>query len=663
MDELRALGTSDTSAEGYRGRPSEADLLLRRLLESSLQGLFLCSERFVLVEANDAFLRVCGRSRDELRRGELEWPALVAPAHREVFEQAREKLRATGELQPLELLFRGPGGHPVPTLVSGTRLPQGCAVFVQDLSESKRRAAALRQSERLLSLLLESVKGAVFTVGPDRTLVAATPGRTLGLAAGTGVGSPVDEALRDRPQLRQVIARAFEGASADAHLLESGVALEVKARPLPQDEPALGSGVGGVTGVAVDVTDLHRAHEERVRRERHFTQVQRLESVGLLATGLAFEFNNLLAGVLANLSSVLQASPVHPAAEALKDAMHSAERAAGLTKQLLATARHSQGPARNVDLSSMVRELSPLLEAATPRRARIVFELGSALPPVLAHLDPLRQTLLSLVASAIEATTSKGGVVRVATGLAEVLPGSGEMMVGGDRLSPGWYVQLTVADDGSGLDPAGQRSLPDSDATAQGRTLGLTAVLAHVRAVRGGVRVHSDDDGTRVEVLLPTSDEPEVEHPDISVPPPSPSRSVLVVDDDAVVRRAAVRIIEAMGIEAREARDGDEAVALLERDPSPLGLVLLDFAMPGMNGEQTLRALRAKRPNLRVLLCSGYTEEDATWRLEEGELTGFVPKPFTAKELQRAVRFALEGNPAATPPVGVKKLRKTPKGS
>jgi PAS domain S-box-containing protein len=658
MDQLRTPGAFGPN-EGDEAKPAEADALLRRLLESSLQGLFVCSGNERLVEANDAFLRICGRSRDELRRGDLEWSALVAPCNLRTYEQARERLHATGELAPFELLFSGTGGVAVPTLVSGTRLPQGAAIFVHDLSEPKRRATALRQTERRLALLLEASHGALFSVAADRTLSFTSGGEHIGLSHGASVGSSIDEALRERPALLALIGRALAGEAADARITEGGLSLDVKVRPLPlQPDAPPGAPAEGVAAVALDVTELVKASEERTRRERHFGQLQRLESVGLLAGGLAFEFNNLLAGVLGNLSSVLQSEPPHPHADALKDALASAQRASDLTRQLLSTARQSQGEARNVDLSTVVRELGPLLEAGTPRRARIAFDLGAALPAVRAHLDPLRQTLLSLVASAIDATATKGGLVRISTGLAEVAPGAGEM-AGGDRLEPGWYVQLTVADDGPPLDAGAQQRLfePFFDGLSGGRSLGLAAVLGHVRAVRGGVRLRSSEEGTRVEVLLPASDEPDPQQPGLSPPPPSASRTVLVVDDDAVVRRAAVRIVESMGLKAREAKNGDEAVKILTDDPSPVGLVLLDFAMPGMNGDQTLRALRALRPGVRVLLCSGYTEEDATWRVEKGELTGFVPKPFTAKDLQRAVRYALEGDPNLTPPIGVKKLR------
>ncbi len=658
MDQQRAPGAFGPSKESP-GQPSEADAILRRLLESSLQGLFVCSGNQRLVEANDAFLRICGRSRDELRRGELEWSALVAPCNLPTFELARERLRAAGELAPFELLFSGTGGVAVPTLVSGTRLPQGAAIFVHDLSEPKRRVAALRQTERRLALLLEASHGALLSVASDRTLTFSSGGELVGLRAGASVGASIDEVLRERPALLGLVGRALAGEASDARITEGGLSLDVKTRPIPrQPDAAPGTPAEGVAVAVINVTELVRANEERTRRERHFGQLQRLESVGLLAGGLAFEFNNLLAGVLGNLSSVLQSVPAHPHADALKDALASAQRASDLTRQLLSTARQSQGEARNVDLSTVVRELQPLLEAGTPRRARIAFDLVAALPAVRAHLDPLRQTLLSLVASAIDATATKGGLVRIATGLAEVGPGAGEM-AGGDRLEPGWYVQLTVADDGPPLDAGAQQRLfePFFDGLTGGRTLGLAAVLGHVRAVRGGMRLRSSEEGTRVEVLLPSSDEADPQQPGLSPPPPSESRAVLVVDDDAVVRRAAVRIIEGMGLTTREARNGDEAVKMLTDDPAPVGLVLLDFAMPGMNGERTLRALRALRPGIRVLLCSGYAEEDATWRVEKGELTGFVPKPFTAKDLQRAVRFALEGDPTLTPPIGVKKLR------
>lgn len=661
----RAPPVPDQPREQWRERPG-ADAVLRRLLETNLQGIFVLDEAGSLIEANDAFLRVAGFSRDELRAGRLDWLTLVDPAQRARALASRDALFTRGELAPSEVELVRRDGARVPLLYSAARLPggSGAVVFVQDLSESRRRAAAQERLETRLQLVLDAAPVAVWTLDADGVLAAADGAQRFPL--GCAVGQSCLELWKDRPGLVALLRRGLAGESLESRITLGETTLNLRLRPLhATDSAGVGAGpaavlpaIEGLTIVTTDVSQQVRVAEEHARLERHLTQLQRLESVGMLAGGLAHEFNNLLAGVLANLSGALQTAPDHPGAEALRDALGSAQRAAELTRQLLSSASGVPAAVRNLDVSAQVRELGPLLEASVPRRARLELALGAALPPVRGNPDQLRQALLALVAGAIDATAAQGGVVRVATALAEVAASASEF-AGGDRLPPGWYVQLSVEDDGPALDLATQRQLfePFFGGVPGGRTLGLAAVLGNVRALRGGVRLRSGAPGTRVEVLLPATDEPDRPHPQLLPPTPSASRTVLVVDDDAVVRRASLRILLAMGLPVLQAADGDEAVRLLRENPEPIGLVLLDFAMPGMNGEQTLRAMRALQPGLRVLLCSGYTQQDATWRLEEGELTGFVSKPFTSKELQRAVRYALEGPTMMTPPMGVPKLR------
>jgi two-component system, cell cycle sensor histidine kinase and response regulator CckA len=655
-EEGRTPLASEQTREQRRDRLSP-EALLRQLLESNMQGVFLWDSDGTVVDANDAFLRISGFSRDELRAGMIDWLGLVPPGTLERARRSRRQLFETGLLEPTEReLVRRDGSH-AHVLLSGSRAPgnSSAIVFVHDLTESHRRESVIRSLESRLELVTEAAPVALWTAATDGTITQLAGGQWLGLEP--GVGRSFFEQLHDRPELQLLARRALAGETIEGRVTFADRLLEVRLRPLRAQGPTGPGKVEGVAGVAVDVTDGVRAAEERTRLETRLAQVQRRESVGMLASGLAHEFNNLLAGVLANVSAALQAAPAHPGGEALRDALSSAQRAAELTRQLLSTAAGAPAEVRNLDLSEQVRELRPLLEASAPQRIRLELELGSALPSVRGNPDQLRQALVALVAGATEASAPQVGRVRISTSLTEI--SGGEALAGADRLEPGWYVQLAVSDDGPALDTKAQRQLfdPFFHGVPGGRSLGLAAVLGNVRALRGGLRLHSGDAGTRVEVLLPASGVPDRPRLQPKPPPPATSRTVLVVDDNEVVRRAALRILKAIDIPARAASDGDEAVRILREDPEPVGLILLDFAMPGMNGEQTLRAIRELRPEVRVLLCSGYSEEAATWRLEAGELTGFLAKPFTARELQRAVRFALEGVPSLpTPPGGVLKI-------
>ena len=648
--ERAAPPSPEQTRDQWRDRQG-ADAVLRRLLETNLQGIFVLDDGARVVEANDAFLRVSGFSRDELRAGRIDWLALIDPRDRARAEASRDQLLAGSDLAPVEVELQRPDGARVPLLVSATRLPgaSSAVVFVQDLSESHRRAAVHQRLVARLQLLLDAAPVAIWTLDADGILTAAEGAQRFALSC--AIGESCLEKWKDRPALVALLRRGLAGERLEARTTLGATTIDLKLLPLRgggeqgEGPGAAGGAVEGLTCVTVDVTDQVRVAEDRTRLERDLAQLQRVGSVGMLAGGLSHEFNNLLVGVLANISAALQTAPDHPVAEGLRDGLASAQKAAELTRRLLSSGSAAPAQVRDLDVSMQVRELSPLLEASVPRRARLELALGAALPPVRGNPDQLGQALLALVAGAIDATAARGGVVRVSTSLAEVTE-DGSEFVGGDRLPLGWYVQLAVEDDGPALDPRTQEHLfePAFGGAPGSRTLGLAVVLGSVRALRGGVRLRSGEQGTRVELLLPAA-EPGLPLPRLPPPAPVTSRVVLVVDDDAMVRRTSTRILEAMGLSVRQVASGDEAVRTLRDDPEPIGLVLLDFAMPGMNGEQTLRAIRAVRPGMPVLLCSGYSELDATWRLQAGELNGFVSKPFTSHQLQRAVLDLLEGTP------------------
>ncbi len=368
--------------------------------------------------------------------------------------------------------------------------------------------------------------------------------------------------------------------------------------------------------------------EERRRLQEWLAQEQQLEGLGVLASGLAHTFNNLLTGILANASASLHALPPGADASALEDSVTSASRAAQLARQLLRNALPAPAETPLVDLSARLREMASLLGAVLPQPARLELDLAEALPGV--RIDPaqLRRVLLPLVTGAIEATRSQGGVIRISTRLVELA--ADHTLLGGDWLEPGWYVGVRVFDDGPALASAALAALqssiaPDRQARAEppaldGRALGLLAVLGSMRARLGGVRLQSASGaGSTIELLYPVSSAPPPQRPLVAPAEPAPTREVLLIDDDPIVRRAAARILRSRGLAIAQASSGDEAMELLRSGAIHPGAVVLDFAMPGMNGGQTLRALQQLRPAMRIILCSGYSLEEVGPSIDSGD--------------------------------------------
>ncbi len=384
-----------------------------------------------------------------------------------------------------------------------------------------------------------------------------------------------------------------------------------------------------------------RALEARVRA------AQKAESLGILAGGVAHDFNNLLTSVLGNADLALIAlppdAPARPYVERIRVA---GRRAADLTTALLAYAGKGRFALERLDPSRLVVEMTGLLHAVVSKDVRLVTRSTDGVPVV--HADPtqLRQVLMNLITNASEACAGKGGDVVVTTSTVSVGPGEVTGSGTEEPLHPGTYARLAVTDPGVGMDSATMARIfdPFFSTKRTGRGLGLAAVLGIVRAHCGAIRVSSaPGEGSTFEVFLPASP---------PGPPPSPpaagdagwrgSGTLLLVDDEEPVRRTGATLLEALGFRVVEAADGIEAVSAFERQPDRFAAIVLDLTMPRMDGVEALARLREIRPDVRVLVASGYAEHDVRRRFPGYEApTGFLAKPFAMESLRAALRAVL----------------------
>ncbi len=386
-----------------------------------------------------------------------------------------------------------------------------------------------------------------------------------------------------------------------------------------------------------DVTD-HRRAEETLRL------AQKTESLGVLAGGVAHDFNNLLAVMLGHCALALQKLPLDADARRhVEKAVDASERAAGLTRQMLAYSGRGHFQIRPTDLNELVRVNVDLLAAALPKQVVLSARLAAGLPPVAADPSQMQQVVMNLVLNAAEAIGSRPGTVTVTTTRREVPAGErGFRQPTGEPLAPGVYAELAVRDDGMGMDaPTLSRIFePFFTTKTTGRGLGLAATQGIVRGHRGGLAVESTPGaGSTFRLLFPASFEAPAEGKAALLG--TASGLVLVVDDEEWVRDAIAAMLEAAGIAWIAAESGSTALRIFrERDPE-ISLVLLDLSMPGLSGEETFEELRRIRPGLRVLLSSGYAEDVATSRFLGRGLAGFIQKPYRPEALVAAIRRAL----------------------
>ncbi len=418
-----------------------------------------------------------------------------------------------------------------------------------------------------------------------------------------------------------------------------------------------------VAARTADLSEAHRLAQDLVEKEQSARRaaesseaqsrhVQKLESIGVLAGGIAHDFNNLLHVVLGNADIALSNLPTRsPARGPIEEVVRATLRAADLTRQLLAYSGKGAFVVRHLDLSTEVREMATLLRTGISKQATLAWELASNLPPVSADPTQIRQIVMNLITNASDALGETGGTITLCTGVAQLedlddqhfgvpLEGEGEV----DR-SSGPFVYLEVGDTGSGMTPDTLSRIFDPFFSTKftGRGLGLAAIMGIVRSHHGLIRVRTaPGEGTAFRVLFPaaagaavktlkTTAERSDWHGD---------GTILVVEDEEGVREVAERILQEIGFQTIGAEDGRRALEIMEEVGDSVTAVLLDLSMPRMGGAETFRRLRALRPELPILMMSGYTEQVvAPQFIGSGPgVTGFLQKPFLAEDLIAVLR-------------------------
>jgi PAS domain S-box-containing protein len=393
-----------------------------------------------------------------------------------------------------------------------------------------------------------------------------------------------------------------------------------------------------VVGAARDVTEARLAEEERIRLERQVQEAQRFESLGLVTSGVAHDFNNLLTVILGNGRLALAELPArHPLRPRLERMLVAAEHGAGLTEQMLVYAGRAPRAQKPVDLSSLVGEMLDLARASLPGRVTLREDLG---PGVWVQGDEtqLRQVVLNLVANAGEAMGDRPGTVEVRTAHREATAAELAVARGANGLEPGRYALLEVVDDGAGMDAATRERVfePFFTTKLSGRGLGLAAVLGIVRGHGGGVALTSSPGrGSGFRVWLPEGAGTSSERALATGSASTPTRvaRVLVIDDQEPLLELAHEFLGRAGYEVRTALGGRAGLDAFNAAASGFDAVVLDLAMPDVDGAQVGHAIRALRPELPLLVVSGYDADLAAARFSSLFPARFLRKPYGRDEL------------------------------
>jgi PAS domain S-box-containing protein len=642
--------------DGRTALPEDcADTIAQNITE----GLVFTDTRGVITFVNPALAKLLGFSAAEmLGRG---WQEFVLPAHRDM-AIAAEKRRATGISERYELTLEGKDGTAIWTLVSAsarkdasTGVYLGSMGVITDIGVQKRAEARLRESEARYRIILESIEEGYYEVdlGGSFTFVNPAACRQLGYDAGELIGMNYRHYAADDGN-RQKIFAAYTG------LFRTGLTV----RDLRWDVRRKGGQrrtievsvslihdkqgrAAGFRGISRDVTDRLNAEKERDRLQAQLIQAQKMESVGRLAGGVAHDFNNMLGVILGHAELALERlAPGHwlhgHIAEIRKAAQHSAD----LTRRLLAFARKQTVAPSVLDLNHTVESLLNMLRRLLGEDIVLVWKPAGDLWPVYMDPSQIDQICTNLCVNARDAVAESG---RLAIETANIVLDAAYCAVH-PGFAAGDYVQLTVSDDGCGMDPEVQAHLFEPFFTTKGvdrgTGLGLATVYGIVKQNNGFINVYSEPGlGTTVRIYLPrdasgqTAQSPACEAANRIA---GGGETVLLVEDEPTILELGEMMLKKFGYRVLSAGSARDAIALAEAHQERIDLLVTDVVMPEMNGRELAQRLQGMRPGIKCLFMSGYTADVIAHHGVLAPGVHFIQKPFSVQSLAAKVREAIE---------------------
>ncbi|HJV36076.1 PAS domain-containing protein [Geomonas sp.] len=399
--------------------------------------------------------------------------------------------------------------------------------------------------------------------------------------------------------------------------------------------------------IAQDVSESKRLEEENKKIAAQMLHVQKLESLGVLAGGIAHDFNNILMVVVGNTDlALMHCVEVSPLRENLLQIDQAATRASELARQMLDYSGRGRFLIENLDLTAIVRDMVKMLEVSVSKKALLSYDFAPGLPPISGDATQLRQVLLNLVLNASEALGEQPGSITLRTYSAECDRGylAGSWI--DDGLPAGTYLVLEVADTGCGMDQEVVTRIFDPFFTTKftGRGLGMAAVLGIVRGHKGAIRVASEEGkGTVFRLLFPavavatglpaTDGSAEVSY--------RGKGTVLLVDDEETIREVGKEMLQMLGFCVLTASDGQKGIDTFQRHAEQIACVLLDLTMPVMDGVQAFNELRRLQPEVRVVITSGYSEQEVSRKFAGEKGVAFIQKPYKLAAVSRKLQELL----------------------
>jgi PAS domain S-box-containing protein len=623
-------------------------------------GYFTLSQKGLISEANLTGASQLGMPRPKLIN--LGFGHFVAPESEDQYYQHILNVRKQEGKQFCDLMLKSEDGSSFYAHLESVRMDapvqaqkeNGATHVIRmaviDITDRKMAEDAVRFSEELFHGMFENHAAVMLLIEPatGRIIDANIAAERFYGYATSELRSMCIQEINILPPDEVAIERNLALSQRRSHFifphrLADGAVrtVEVHASPIEHNGKVM------LFSIIHDITESKRLEAERQEMERKLLHAQKLESLGVMAGGIAHDFNNLLQVVLGNLDLALDDIP--PDSEArtsILNAIKASERSAELSGQMLVYSGSAIYFPMDIYLDDLLNKTISLLQSTIPGHIAIDFDICKTLPPIKGKADQIQRLISNLVVNASEAIGETEGAVRLSAGIVDC----DEAYLSHSRLEmapePGRFVYLEVTDTGCGMDDKTLQRLFDPFFSTKfwGRGLGMAEVMGIVKGHHGAIIVDSEiGKGTTVRVLFPLSEKLQDSSVQVkgvietkpSVPAsPTGRKSILVVEDEEMVRGLVTSRLEVLGYLTITASDGEEGVRIFRERPNEIDLVLLDFAMPRMNGVEAFAQLMRIKPDVKVILSSGYTEDVVMRSFPGKRPAGVLHKPYKMVELK-----------------------------
>ncbi|MDD2309017.1 MAG: PAS domain S-box protein [Desulfuromonadaceae bacterium] len=623
----------------------------RKVIEDQTEIICRIKEDGTFLYVNDVYCRVFGKTRDELQGAK--WPSIV---FLDDIPRVEERLRTLSLSNPVVAIesrvYFGSGEvHWMQFVNSGFFDKDGRLVEIQsvgrDITERKNVEIELLESNELLQAVINGSEGAIFVKDRYSRILLANPTflRLMEKSFEEVVGKQHTEIHSD-PEIAGTIyendRRIME--SRQAEMIEEVVQghdglhifLSYKMPRFDTDGRVI-----GIICVSHDITKIRKAEEDRLVLERQFQQAQKMESLGVLAGGVAHDFNNILTIILGHchiLNKEINSGMTFK--EHVQQIEAAGSRAVGLCRQMLTYAGQSAQVQVRVNLWPLVDGVVEMLKSAIKKNVTVKLDLRHDVPELTGDNVQIQQVVMNLILNAAEAIGDKSGTIKVALKNTHIQTGQSDTDFMGNTIPTKKYACLEVSDTGCGIDKENERRVfePFYTTKSAGRGLGMSAVLGIVKSHDGALRLTSGPGiGTTIQVYFPLPDKDcSIETIQASgfVPSAKARGTVLLVDDEVTMRVIGSALLNAMGFSTITASNGREALDIYNQRKNEVDLILMGLIMPEMAGIDSYRLLREISRSIPIVICSGFGDDRIWGGIANDEHAAVVQKPYKSNQLQ-----------------------------